>query len=396
MQTSPRSSIGVLILLPRNWNGRFVGVGSGGAGGVLRDAALAPYAAQGYAAAMTDLGTSPDPASAGWRNPEAVSDFGHRATHAMTQAVRERVAAKYGRAPLFSYFVGASTGGQQAFAEAQRHPGDYDGILAGVPAHSRTRLHAYFLWNWRHSRNPDGSPLFTRAQEKGIRAAAIASFAPRERFPGAAGRFVSAPRWPDGAIDAAIDAEARNDHTLGPASLRALRALYSGPRHAATGERLFDGIPPGGDFSLARSNLYLFHWVFGPGADLASLDFGGDYDRYRAALAPDLDADNPDLDAFRAAGGRLLAYAGTQDSCVPCGPTLDYFDAVAARLGSRDAARSFFRLYVLPGREHFGGPGIQELRRPLDALRRWREKGVAPSLEGVSCTEHRIVALEPY
>ena len=31
--------------------------------------------------------------------------------------------------------------------ESQRYPEDCDGILAQIPAHCRTPLHAYFLWN---------------------------------------------------------------------------------------------------------------------------------------------------------------------------------------------------------------------------------------------------------
>lgn len=395
IETSARSRVGVLALFPDDWNGRFVGLGSGGAGGVLDERALLPYARQGYAAAMTDLGTAPDPRLAGWGNPEVVRDFGHRATHAMTVEAKARLRARYGRDAAFSYFVGASTGGQQAFAESQRHPEDYDGILAGVPAHCRTRLHAYFLWNWQHSRRPDGTPLFTKAQEASCRAACLEAFAPSEAYPGARGRFVSAPRWDEEALEAAVALAGRRDPTLGAEHLAALHALYAGPRHAVTGGKLFDGIPPAARFDLARSNLYLFNWVFGPGCDYAALDFGADFDRYATALAPDLDAEDENLDAFRGRGGRMIIYAGTQDSCVPCGATLDYYGRLAARVGGAEEARAFCLLYLLPGREHFGGKGVQELRRPLAALRRWREKGVAPEMEGVSCTERRVVRLNP-
>ena len=117
-------------------------------------------------------------------------------------------------------------------------------------------------------------------------------------------------------------------------------------------------------FDLAARNLYLFNWAFGPGADYAGIDFGRDYDRYRAALAPDLDAEDDNLDAFAEAGGKMLAYAGTQDACVPCGATLDYFARLAARRGGREAARRFFRLYILPGREHFGARASRKSGAP--------------------------------
>lgn len=394
--TTGSSEAGVLLAFPENWNGRFVGVGSGGAGGRLDGRALEPYVRQGYAAAMTDLGTSPDTRLAGWNNRETIADFGHRATHFMTIAAKERVKARYGREPDFSYFAGASTGGQQAFSEAQRYPDDYDGILAGVPAHCRARLHAYFLWSWQHLRKADGKELFTKDQERNCREACLEVFGKSETFPGAKGRFISAPRWDDAMIDAAVDAAARLDPSLGDAHLAALRALYSGPRHAATGEKIFDGIPPAAKFAPARSNLYLFNWVFGPDIDYAALDFADDYDRYFAALASELDSEDENLDAFRARGGRMMVYAGTQDSCVPCGATIDYWRRLAERYGSAEAALEFFRLYILPGRDHFAGQGIQELAKPLDALRRWREKGMTPEMEGVSCTMHRRFPLLPF
>ena len=32
--------------------------------------------------------------------------------------------------------------------EAQRYPGDYDGIVAGAPAHDCTRFQAVSVWNY--------------------------------------------------------------------------------------------------------------------------------------------------------------------------------------------------------------------------------------------------------
>ena len=48
--------------------------------------------------------------------------------------VKNLATAYYGKAPGYSYIDGCSTGGLQGFSEAQRFPGDFDGILAGAPA----------------------------------------------------------------------------------------------------------------------------------------------------------------------------------------------------------------------------------------------------------------------
>jgi feruloyl esterase len=66
----------------------------------------------------------------------------------MTDVAKLVVRAARGQLPSHAYFEGCSTGGQQALSEAQRYPGDYDGIVAGDPGHNRVRLILGFLWSW--------------------------------------------------------------------------------------------------------------------------------------------------------------------------------------------------------------------------------------------------------
>ena len=400
LSPAPGSLVRVEVALPEpaRWNGRLVGLGNGGGGGWLPSKEQAHFLADGFATATTDLGTKRDPLHAGIDNPEVWRDYGHRATHLTMVAGKEAVRAAYGRAPEFTYFVGGSTGGQQALSLAQRHPEDCDGILAAVPAHCRTPLHAYFLWNWQATHRPDGSPLFTKEQEASYRATVLELLSPRETFPHARGRFLAEPRW-----DAALRAEAlrraaARDPSLTPAHLDALRRLQDGPVHARTGERIFDGLPPATDFEPACGNLYLLHWIFGADADLMGIDFDRDIDRYFAALGPDLNAEDTDLDAFRACGGKLLMYSGTADSCVPYTATLDYYERVIERLGGDvGAVQDFFLFYLLPGRKHSGGPGVQGIQNDFKLLVNWREKGVKPQATGFACTTPTFqVPLHPY
>ena len=71
---------------------------------------------------------------------------------------------------------------------------------------------------------------------------------------------------------------------------------------------------------------------------------------------------------------------GSADSCVPFHATLDYYERVAEVCGSIEKARSFFRLYIIPGMSHGPGPGINSLPGMLDLVIAWREKGVAPDM----------------
>jgi hypothetical protein len=95
-------------------------------------------------------------------------------------------------------------------------------------------------------------------------------------------------------------------------------------------------------------------------------------------------ADNPDLAAFRARGGKLILYHGWADGVIPPWSTIDYYRAVERRAGGFTRAQSFSRLYLIPAGYHcLFGPdlhrvteiGVPELLTPLMD---WVESGVAP------------------
>lgn len=370
------SNINVEIWLPDpgKWNARFLGLGNGGAAGNIQPGNLAGPLSGGYAVATTDMGTAPN-SDSGIGNPEVWKDFGFRATHLMTIAAKQVIKAYYGKDSDYSYFNGGSTGGQQALQEAQRYPDDYDGIVANIPAHCRTPLHAYFLWNDQIFHKCQ----FTEAQQDNIIAAGNEYMAARET-PATAGKIVSDPRCDSKDIEAVIALAMQKDTTLTKEHADALRKLFDGPRHAITGERIFCGIPFGSSFKIAHGHLYLFKWVFGAKKNLMEIDFGKDIDTYTAALGPYLNAENADLSAFEKRGGKMLSIAGSADSCVPYTACLDYYERVAERCGSLEKAKSFFRFYLIPGMSHGPGPGINRLPSMLDLVVNWREKGVAPDM----------------
>lgn len=379
LNPTKRSNILVEVWLPdaEKWNHRFLGLGNGGAAGKINPGGLASASAAGFAAATTDMGTAPNPDS-GIGNPEVWKDFGYRATHLMTVVGKQIVRAYYGQDAELSYFSGGSTGGQQALQEAQRYPEDYDGIAAAVAAHCRTPLHAYFLWNDQILKKCP----FTKEQDANVIAAANEFMASRE-IPAVAGKFVSDPRCTMEDIEAVIALARKKDASLTDEHAAALRKLFDGPRHATTGERIFNGIPLGSSIEASHGHLYLFNWVFGKEKNLADLNFGADIDTYTVKLAPYLNADNPDLSAFAKRGGKLVMTLGTADSVVPYHASIDYYERVVERQGGLEQTQSFFRFYVVPGLAHGGGPGINQPPSLLDAVRAWRETGTAPfALQG--------------
>ena len=386
------SNINVEIWLPDadKWNSRLLGLGNGGAAGHIGPLTLAGPSAGGYAAVTTDMGTAPN-ADSGIGNPEVWKDFGFRATHLMTVVAKQVVKAYYGKDPDYSYFSGGSTGGQQALQEAQRYPDDYDGIVANIPAHCRTPLHAYFLWNYQIlSKCP-----FSDSQEKAVVDAGNEYMASRE-VPAIAGKFVSDPRCDSKDIDAVIALAREKDPTLTLEQADALRKLFDGPRHAITGERIFGGIPIGASFKGADGNLYLFKWVFGANKSLEEIDFGKDFDTYTAALGPYLNAENPDLSPFEKRGGKLIMMAGSADQIVPYHSSIDYYEKVIGRTGSLEQVQSFFKFYIIPGMGHGGGPGITRLPDMLAAVRAWREKGASPeAIQGQSVVDGKATLKLP-
>jgi feruloyl esterase len=186
--------------------------------------------------------------------------------------------------------------------------------------------------------------------------------APRE-IPLAAGKFVSDPRCTVQDIDAVISLARKRDTSLTDEHAAALRKLFGGPRHAVTGERLFNGIPLGASLSAAHGHLYLFNWVFGKDKKLEALNFAADLDTYTAELAPYLNAENADLSAFEKRGGKLIATTGAADSVVPPQATIDYYERVVEHFGELEKVRSFFRLYLVP----WHGPRRRPRRESLVA-----------------------------
>jgi feruloyl esterase len=129
------------LLLPENWNGKFVMGGGGGFVGLVVNTSLAFGALQaGYATVGTDTGHQGHPLDASWahNNLERLVNFGHQAVHRTAVTAKSLTEAYYQNGIARSYFTGCSRGGGQALMAAQRYPEDFDGIVAGAPAYNWT------------------------------------------------------------------------------------------------------------------------------------------------------------------------------------------------------------------------------------------------------------------
>ena len=130
---------------------------------------------------------------------------------------------------------------------------------------------------------------------------------------------------------------------------------------------------------------YLFMWPFGEDYDYRSFDFADDLDRLSEYLVEDMNHNIYDLTPFAERGGKLICYSGVSDPSVPYADALDYYNHVVETCGGFEKTAEFFRFYLLPGMAHCGqGKGANDCwgdengASLSDAVRRWREEGIAP------------------
>lgn len=111
----------------------------------------------------------------------------------------------------------------------------------------------------------------------------------------------------------------------------------------------------------------------------ASTTTGFDYRAWQPRvqqLSQLLDASDPNLDAFKSHGGKMIMVQGTEDMFVPHQMTSAYFNSVKDRYKGQTG--SFVKYYVQPGLAH--GDGTFPMTwDALSALEAWVERGVAPA-----------------
>ena len=384
----PDSDIGMEVWLPQEdaWNGKLLGIGNGGYSSVLDYAAMADGLRAGYAVVATDQGHHGDDLRFVVGHPGKIEDWADRAIHVMTTTAKLVVRDALGRFPAHAYFNGCSTGGFQGMVETQRHPQDYDGVIAGAPGYPRLNLSASFLAAWAINHDVSGAEILPVSKLPMLNHSAVAAC-------GTNG-VIEDPRqcrFDPGTLQC-NGAEAAD--CLTPAQVGVVRAIYAGPRNPRTHEPVFPGWDPGseapgGDTRLGwtayivgqpepvRLELWKY-WVFGnPDFDWRSFDLDRDLTRGNELL-PVMTAVSPDLSAFRARGGKLIMYHGWADNVSSARGTIDYYDSVERDIGDLAKTQAFFRVFLVPGMGHCtGGPGTDHFD-PVAAIAAWVERDQAP------------------
>ena len=390
------------LLLPEQWNQRFVMGGGGGFVGSVDNQALASVNA-GYATVGTDTGHQGLPFSAAWalNNVERQVNFGHVAVHRVAEAAKAIIARYYSTPAQRSYFVGCSNGGRQAMMEAQRYPDDFDGIVAGAPALDFVGIGAQFV---RDSRvlYPDAQKLsdapFSPEQLTLVETSMLAAC---DAGDGVTDGVVADPRacrFDVATIPTCSGSGASG--CLSTAQKNTLKQVYA-PTTNASGE-IRVGQPFGGEseadgwrtwisgmndivFKLGRapSLRYAFgtemfkYFVFNdPAWDYTKYDLST-WNKDTKLAATFLNATDPNLDAFKAKGRKVILWHGWSDPALTALASVQYYEQVETR---DPQLRDYFRAFMLPGVLHCaGGPGPD--RADWTAIiAGWVEKGTAPDV----------------
>jgi feruloyl esterase len=394
-----RPAIRFEVWLPlEKWTGRFEVVGNGGMAGTIAYGAMAGALRRGNAAASTDTGHVNQPGEgfdASWSldRPDLVEDFGHRALHLTTVHGKRIVANFYGRAAEHSYYFGCSKGGGQGLMEAQRYPGDFDGIVAGDPAYNWTNhyMGAHLYFSQVLLKDPD-----SYIQPAKVKLLADTVNKQCDAKDGFADGVVGDPFSCKVDLGEIACREGQDTGTcFTPKQIESVKKIWAGAKDE-NGRQIFPGLLPGGEAGangwsawvtgsaprqathFKAANDFFRYMVMGDEKyDTLSFDYDRERDRKMLErLAPALNADNPDLRPFMRRGGKLILYHGLSDPDIPAENTINFYQRIEDVSGMN--TRAFARLFLAPGMQHCGGgPGPDQFDA-VAAVERWVEEGQAP------------------
>src|SRR5579872_2489347 len=430
-----------------NWNGRTEGEGGGGCTGNT-NVNSAGAVANGFVGSGTDGGhgnPTDDPhntcqqgvLSLGQLNTQYIADWVYNGPQQEIIWSKKVANLYYGRAPLFNYWNGCSTGGHQGYALAQTLAGELDGILANAPAMYWTRFQTAQMWG-QIAMFDIASEVISGGKLAAVQNAAIAAC---DKNDGVQDGIIDDPRTCTFNAKANICGRAgapAAPNCLTATEANAVNVMWDGPRNDS-GKRIWFPIDRGTDFNFWDGNVPFglapvqFGWDLENTAYYNAGSFPGSYPGFwgnvalnsatqpagavttYAAVAQagsinvaDLTDTFDDLDAFKASGGKMITVVGTNDGLIMPRGVINYYRLMARRYAegsdhqfipasfadndhdSSDRFRGvqkFYRLFHAPGVSHCGlgilshgslGPWPQG-GADFNAVINWVENGIAPS-----------------
>lgn len=428
-----------------DYNGRFQAVG-GGAWSPGRSASawnlMAESIVGGFATITTDAGlVGNDGTATPWAllSPGNVDLFSLQNLASVSlndEAIigKSLIKAFYGQGPEYSYFYGCSQGGRQGLMLAQRYPDAYDGIAAYAPAIHWNPTLASVHWPYQVMLNLGVFP--DACEFDALRAAAV-SFC--DDMDGVTDGVITNVDECIASFDpftlVGKPAQCGNSTIGGPVKITEAAAIVLNETwhglKTEDGRRYWYGFMPGADLTgndprslglwgpimnecssngtcVEIANPLSIPWfqdflIKRPDTDLSQVTHA-EFDRlvhsgnqYQSIIG----TDDPDLSAFRKAGGKLttihglvsalrslyiliwLIFSRQDDALISPKGSEAYYNAVT-ELDSQ--VHDFYRYYEVPGLGHCGAGASSLPLSLLGQLRTWVENGTAPESTPVEVT----------
>lgn len=407
-----KPSIGFEMRLPLSgWNGNFYQAGCGGFCGQLTpntpgySNGIVESVRRGYASIHTDSGhPGTTQADSAWAvgDRQALDLYAHRWVPLAYTAGTSIAKSFYGRDPKYRYFVGCSNGGRVGLKAAQLYPALFNGIIVGCPVVELTQAGGAFgAWKLTTNRDAEAPILNSRFARK-LPYLIQAINAQCDQLDGKVDRLIARPSacridYAKIALcPAGVAADATAADCLTTDEKQVVRQWHEGPKDSK-GRKLFGGMPFGSeDFwkvwylqdpakavGTQLADGFTRHIASDPqfrGFSASNFNFDRDPERLKRDFAF-LDATNPDLSAFRAAGGKMIMWHGLADPLVVPSQSVAYYDNVAKRMGGTAKVQQFFRFFLAPGLGHcweIPSSNAPEEFDPLASIEDWVERGKAP------------------
>ncbi|WP_204429736.1 tannase/feruloyl esterase family alpha/beta hydrolase [Alloalcanivorax marinus] len=409
------------VRLPAEWNDRLYYQGGSGVDGTLFTA-VGRYAGggntrnaliDGFAVVTTDSGHQTEAGVANGAflfgaDPQARDEYGDMQIPQVTAAARTVIERLYGSPDQYAYFVGCSNGGRQAMIAAQRYPDLFNGIIASAPGFRLAQASIQALYQAQLTAEvapmgqggaPDLSQGLTDQEKTVVRDRILDSCDAMDGLEDGMVNMVSAcqldpTEWACG--------QGESDNCLSPQKADYVAAMFAGA-YTSDDQLIYAPWPfdPGmvaqfgnpflGIFAGEASHIYTTPPTITE--DLTGYALNADIDQeYQKLRATNgtfqrsgidfTNGESPNLDAFRANGGKLIMLNGSADLAFSPLDMAAYYDEVEDRYGP--ATEDFLRAYVIPGMGHCSGGQATDQFDSFQALRQWAEQGNRP--EAITAT----------
>ncbi|KAH8883007.1 feruloyl esterase B [Thozetella sp. PMI_491] len=365
--SSPSSSFRFGLLLPAEWNSRFLEIGNGGFAGGINWNDAATGARYGFATASTDTGHNATAEDGSWalNAPEKLIDWGWRAIHGTAAIAKDMANAYYSSPVQYAYYSGCSTGGRQGLREAQLYPDTFDGLLVGAPAWWTSHLQPWTTWTGALNLPINGTNHFDVSL---LTALATEIVKQCDSADGVKDGIISAPdlcEFNYAALDCSTPG-ANASACFTAAQLETVKALHApyivdGKLAMAPlkkGSERQWSIQIGGQEPSGLGIGYERYFLFN--------DPSYKWEQYNDSVIGIADQVQPgnatayafDMSAVRDHGAKIIMYHGLADGFIPTGSSEHFYEAVANATGGITSLRDWFRFFFIPGMGHCSSTSV--------------------------------------